>query len=102
MVTRTAPGRAAADAAWDWTRAVTAGTSHAAAAADREAAIEAEQAVTEAWRFADPEGAARLDAEMKAAETVYGDADVFAAARHQAAREQAARELAADLELEAG
>jgi hypothetical protein len=68
----------------------------------RESAVEREQAAHEAWRAADPEGAAGLDDAMAAAEGFAGEADPFAGRREQAARDEARAELMQELELEAG
>lgn len=98
MSTLTA-GREQNEAAYEYTRAVMANVSDEAT---RQSAVEAEAASLEAWRAADPEGAAELDDAMAAAEGFAGEADPFAPAREQAAREQARAELEHELELEAG
>ena len=93
-----------AEAAYDHTRAVMASTPghRGEAGQQRGYAAAVEQAVTEAWRQADPEGAAELDEAMAAAEGYAGEADPFAPAREQAARDELRAELVDELEVEAG
>lgn len=89
------PDRAAADAAFEHTRAVMAART---GRAEREAAAHAEQCVADAFRASHPAAAARLDKEMAAAETTPERTPEQA----RFAQHRAQLEIAQELECEAG